>query len=641
MKKTTTLISAVSIFTVALVILFSCEKDKAPKPPTGNTNKIIFTVINTDSVSYRSASFSCSINTLGGQNIQQHGFCWDTQENPDITKNKTELGTMTNPGEFSSDLSSLQPNTKYYIKAYVTFDDFAIYSLQTMFTTNPIGTPSVITSEVANITAFSAQSGGNVTANDGSDVTARGVCWSTTQNPTISDSHTTDGTGMGGFTSELTELENNDTYYLRAYATNSAGTAYGSEKSFTTEDGLPEITTAEITNVTANSAQSGGNITDDGGSSITARGVCWSTTQNPIISDSHTANGSGLGSFISEVTELEFNTTYYLRAYATNVAGTTYGPEKSFTTEDGLPEIITAEIANITASSAQSGGNITDNGGFSITARGVCWSTSQNPTISNSHTTDGTGMGGFTSDITGLTTGVKYYVRAYATNSTGTAFGNQLSFTTFWLCGSQITYMDQNYNTVLIGDQCWMAENLNVGTRINGSQNMSDNGTIEKYCYDDNEAYCNEYGGLYQWDEMMQYAINLDVQGICPDGWRLPTDDEWIILEGTVDSQYGVSSSEWDGQGWRGYDAGKNLKSTSGWYSNGNGTDTFGYSVLPGGCRYSNGYLSYLTFSAYFWSSGEYNSDGAWGRHLYYFGDEVYRYNYSKSYGFSVRCLKD
>jgi len=434
MKKQTSLITTASIFTIALFVLFSCEKDKAPQPPSGNNNKITFAVINTNSISYRSASITCSIDTLGGQNIYQHGFCWDTQENPDITKDKTELGTMNNAGVFTNDLTDLQPNTKYYIKAYVTFNYFTIYSKQATFTTNPLSSPTVTTDEVTNITAISAVSGGNITDDGGSSITARGVCWSTSQNPTIIDSHTTDGAGTGSFTSEITGLEFSTNYYVRSYATNNVSTSYGSENSFTTNDGIPDLATTEITNITINSAVSGGNITDDGGFSITNRGVCWSTTQNPTISDSHTTDGIGTGSYTSELSELDINTNYYVRAYATNSIGTAYGIEKNFTTNDGLPEITTTEITNITANSAVSGGNITDNGGFSITARGVCWSTSQNPTITDSHTTDGNGTGIFTSNITDLTGGDTYHVRAYATNNIGTAYGNQISFIA-WQCG--------------------------------------------------------------------------------------------------------------------------------------------------------------------------------------------------------------
>ncbi len=626
MKKQLFLISSVSIL---IIILFSCEKDKVPEPPTGNTNKITFAEITINSIYAHNASFTCSIDMLANNSIQQHGFCWDTQENPDITKDKTELGTMSNAGEFSDDLTDLQPDTKYYIKAYITFNDFTIYSEQLTFTTNPLGSPSVTTNEVINITAISAQCGGNITDDAGSAITDRGVCWNTSHNPTINDYITHDGTGTGSYSSEITELDINSNYYVRAYATNSVGTAYGSEKSFITNDGIPDLTTTEITNITINSAVSGGNITDDGGFSITNRGVCWSTSQNPTINDNHTTDGIGTGSYTSELSELDINTNYYVRAYATNSIGTAYGLEKSFTTNDGLPEITTTEITNITANSAVSGGNITDNGGFSITARGVCWSISQNPTITDNHTTDGTGTGIFTSNITDLTGGDTYYVRAYATNNIGTAYGNQISFIT-WQCGSQITYMGQNYNTVLIGTQCWMKENLNVGTRINGYEEMSDNGTIEKYCYDNNVSNCYEYGGLYQWDEMMQYTTQQGTQGICPDSWHIPTDDEWTTLTDFL----GGSSI-----------AGGKMKEagTAHWNSPNTGaTNSSGFTGLPGGYRgFSSGSFDNLGNNGHWWSSSEYSSSHAWGRCLSYNNYGVGRGTDYEVFGFSVRCVKD
>jgi len=199
----------------------------------------------------------------------------------------------------------------------------------------------------------------------------------------------------------------------------------------------------------------------------------------------------------------------------------------------------------------------------------------------------------------------------------------------------------QTYNTVQIGDQCWMAENLNIGTMINGSEEMTDNSVIEKYCYDNSTANCDEYGGLYEWNEAMQYTTAPGVQGVCPAGWYIPIDDEWKILEGTVDSQYPVGDPIWNNIGWRGYDAGLNLKSTNGWNYNGNGSGLYNYEALPGGCRYYNGNFYNLTYTTYFWSSSEDGTSTAWERILYYNNDDVSRYNDNKSYGFSVRCLQD
>jgi hypothetical protein len=290
---------------------------------------------------------------------------------------------------------------------------------------------TVTTTAASSILAVTASSGGNVTADGGGTVTARGVCWSTSSNPTIANSKTIDGSGTGSFSSSLTGLSPSTTYYIRAYATNGAGTAYGNQVSFATIN-YPTVTTTSISAITQTTASSGGNVTSDGGTGVTARGVCWNTSPNPTTANSKTTDGSGTGSFTSSLSGLSSGTTYYVRAYATSNAGTSYGTELSFTTTTVVvPTITTTSISNITGTTASGGGNVTSDGGASVTARGVCWSTSTNPTTANSKTTDGTGTGSFTSSLTGLTRDVTYYVRAYATNSAGTAYGNQVSFTTF------------------------------------------------------------------------------------------------------------------------------------------------------------------------------------------------------------------
>ena len=308
-----------------------------------------------------------------------------------------------------------------------------------------------------------------------------------------------------------------------------------------------------------------------------------------------------------------------------------------------MPTVTTDNTTNITATTVTSGGDVTYDGGAPVTARGVCWSTSTNPTLSDSYTTDGTGEGTFVSNITGLTFNTQYYVRAYATNSKGTSYGDEKTFTTLFPCAgiTSFVYEGQTYNTVKIGSQCWMKENLNVGTRIDGANNQSNNGTIEKYCYNDDNANCNTYGGLYQWNEMMQYTTTQGVQGICPSGWHLPTDNEWKILEGTVDSQYPVGDPEWDDTSYRGYDAGKNLKSTSGWYNNGNGVNSSGFTALPGGYRNVSGSFYALTVYGYFWSSSEDSGTEAWFRILNYDHDQVARNISDKTNGRPIRCLKD
>ena len=194
--------------------------------------------------------------------------------------------------------------------------------------------PVVTTSNVTEITQTTALTGGNVTSDGHAAVTSRGVCWNSSGNPTVSNSKTSDGTGTGSFTSSLTQLTPGTNYYVKAYATNSEGTSYGSQISFNSNPiVLATLTTTTIGSITSTTAVSGGNITDDGGGTITARGVCWSKTQNPTTTDSNTTDGTGTGSFTSNLTGLNVSTTYYVRAYATNRAGTAYGDEKSFTTD--------------------------------------------------------------------------------------------------------------------------------------------------------------------------------------------------------------------------------------------------------------------------------------------------------------------
>ena len=194
---------------------------------------------------------------------------------------------------------------------------------------------TISTISATNISNTSVTINGEVKYDGGSTVIQRGVCWSTNQNPTIADNITSNGSGSGSFTSYITSLNANTTYYSRAYATNGVGTAYGNQINFTTTNisgSLPTLTTVSASNVTNNSAVSGGNITSDGGSTVTQRGVCWSTNQNPTIADNITTNGSGSGSFTSSITSLNSNTTYYSRAYATNGVGTAYGNQINFTT---------------------------------------------------------------------------------------------------------------------------------------------------------------------------------------------------------------------------------------------------------------------------------------------------------------------
>jgi uncharacterized protein (TIGR02145 family) len=201
-----------------------------------------------------------------------------------------------------------------------------------------------------------------------------------------------------------------------------------------------------------------------------------------------------------------------------------------------------------------------------------------------------------------------------------------------------VDYGGQVYNTIQIFSQCWLKENLNVGQMINGVIDQADNGTIEKYCNNNEPDSCTKYGGYYQWWEVMQYTTRQGARGICPPGWHVPMDDEWKVLEGAVDSEYGIGHPIWDfpDEGSHGYDAGTNLKTTSGWYANGNGLDPFGFSALPGG-YFSHG----IGTSASWWTSTEKDSAYTWGHALNDWQPIVYTGSMFKERGYSVRCLRD
>ena len=192
--------------------------------------------------------------------------------------------------------------------------------------------PEVATTVVSDITQTTATCFSEVTYDGGASVTEMGFCWSTDSEPTINDTHASCGEGIGGFTTHITDLDISTTYHVRSYAVNYAGIGYGNEISFTTTAFPPIVITSDVTDITPTYATCGGVVTYDGGTSVTDRGICWSTEPEPTISGSHVSCGEGTGAFSGLITGLSINTDYYVRSYAVNSAGTSYGHEVSFTT---------------------------------------------------------------------------------------------------------------------------------------------------------------------------------------------------------------------------------------------------------------------------------------------------------------------
>ncbi len=406
-------------------------------------------------------------------------------------------------------------------------------------------------------------------------------------------------------------------------------------------DQVPAVTTTAVFNITESSATSGGNITENYDSPVTARGVCWGTDSNPDVSGNKTIDGLGIGPFESNITGLVPGQVYYVRAYATNASGNGYGSSIQFTTlgnQAQVPSVTTTIVTSITTNSAISGGEITSDNGSTVTSRGVCWSTSPSPTINDSKTIDGTGIGSFQSNLTGLSTEQSYYVRAYATNAAGTGYGNALQFQT--LAGSStVTDGDGNtYNTVTIGTQVWLKENLittkyNDGTSIPHEENGQgwQHMTTPAYTwYDDNyDEIGSVYGALYNW-YVTDPASNGN-KNICPAGWHVPSKSEVELLTEYLGGS-GVAGGKLKEEGSDHWDA-----------PNVGATNESGFTALGSGGIGAN-YSWNLRKATAFWTTTERETNEDWS---YYFGsitrqnDNAGTSSAPKWHGTALRCVKD
>ena len=817
-------------------------------------------------VTQNSFTVNGKVLTDGNSTITQRGFVYGIDHNPSISNYSVNSGTGT--GTFTSTITGLDAGITYYVRAFATNENGTFYGNEVAATTTattPSALPSVTTITVTNITTSEATVKGAVTSDGGENVTQRGFVYDTLPNPTTSSTVAYHGTGTGQFSNLLSSLHSGKTYYVRAFATNSIGTAYGNELTFTLNvptpvpgdaipcPGAPTVTDHEgnVYNTvqigtqcwtkenlrTTTSPSTGTYLIPPAGTTYTysgkqafwynndsatyaprnygllynwnaaldtfntaygelsvnptmgdfnvsfmgnRRGICpagwhlpsgeeWVTLTDYLNSheeyrsgglDGYVAkalasandwySGSVLGdnpegnnvtgfsavpaghcffssfdgvsgdAFFWSSTQRGSNyaTICNLVAHSavvewfidcvTNIGcsvrclrDTTGGSEPTAT----LPTVTTGTVSDVTATTATCGGEVTSDGGAEVIERGVCWSVSENPTTADNHTTDGTGLGTFTSNITNLTVGITYYVRAYATNSMGTAYGEEMSFTTTSGTATQdgrpcpgtptVTDHEGNvYNTVQIGNQCWMRDNLRTTTSpstgtylippaspgFDGevSSGYTYTGKQARWKYNDSVTYAPmNYGLLYNWNAAVdtfntaygETSVNNDHnnalsvtfnghrKGICPEGWHLPSDEEWTQLTNYVSSvpeyQCGGSSSN----------IAKALASmTEWWYSddevpeidscsvviNLNSNNATGFGAVPVNCSCTaeedlDEWFDAFGDHAYFWSSTQLASGPsyAYGRCLLYYGTNVLRNNGSKKHGFSVRCLRD
>ena len=680
-------------------------------------------------------SMEASVLADGGAEVTARGVCWGNEPHPTTSSGHAACGAGI--GDFSVTVDTLTPGVTYYVRAYATNSVGTAYGAEVTFVMPaPAFPPTVNTGSqfLALTEGFEGSISGWIIIDSDGD----GNYWKRTNQSHHSDSYciwsasfdynsnqsltpdnyliTPDITiptgvspvltfwyrgyedqpyyakehflvkvGHAGastaddFNTQVLEVTSTNEYLqatvdLSAYVGQTIRLAFvhtnSTDKSYLCIDdvevGVAGAGANIVSDVTATTAVCGGYVSADGGATVTARGVCWSTSPNPTVGDSHTNDGSGTGSFTSNITGLSANTTYYVRAYATNSAGTSYGSQVSFTTMEALPVVTTSAVSAINVSgtdiTATCGGDVTDAGAYEVTVRGVCWSTNQNPTISDSYTTDGNGLGSFVSSLTDLSSGTTYYVRAYATNSAGTVYGNQVSFILPVVddksCPEARTVTDHEgnvYATVKIGDQCWMRENLrtttspktgtylvNTANRNSLSISSSFGSKVAHWYYNDSATYAPKgYGLLYNWcaamdtanpsnymevptpsntsgnNEAFSFSVSGNHRGICPAGWHLPSFPEWNTLTSNVSS-----ASDFNGG--------------SDWTTTPNNTS--GFTALP--AKKFGNFNFQSDERAYFWCSTQ-NNDNVKARCLYSTISGNTLAFEDKSQGLSVRCLRD
>lgn len=330
------------LFLLVLIAFAGCNKDKehASRQPKV-TNEEVTTTSNSATISWM-VDFPGSIHT--GIEI---GLTEDLVD-------ARIIEASNHNAVYSVSIDSLMPMTNYYYRQ-VVWNSYKRYEFDTQNFTTKAGLPIVETLEVTEITRTTAVCGGKIISNSGAEIIECGICWATVPNPTIDADHIVAEDGQDIFTLEMSELMPEIRYYVRAYAKNSVGFVYGNEVSFVTGDAvLPSVTTLDVADITWTTAKGGGNVTDDGDAEITERGICWSTSHNPTTNESHANSGTGTGSFTVNMTGLTANTTYYVRAYAINSAGTSYGSEVSFTTAQ-IPTYTISVSANPTNGGTVSG----------------------------------------------------------------------------------------------------------------------------------------------------------------------------------------------------------------------------------------------------------------------------------------------
>jgi len=615
-------------------------------------------------ITHEAALLNGEVTFDGHTNITGAGFCYSLTADPEIGgSGSTQVVANTYPshiGSFSAALLGLTANTTYHVRAYATNIAGTAFGNDITFIT--LDVPQVTTlATVTHLAKDSAVCGGNVTFNGNTAITARGICFSNTnQTPTIADAIVS-ATIDNNYTVTLKNLTANTTYYFRAYATNSVGTSYGDVYHFITYD-VPAVTTNSAVATSNTEATCVGQVTFDGNTDIIAQGICYATTANPDLTNSSVSSAVTNNPFTVSITGLTQGTTYHVRAYARNSEGVSYGADMTFSTFT-FPSVTTGDYSNISYATATGAGNVTNANGGTVTTRGVRFSTSSTMTTPINNTDSQVGLGSYTVNASSLADNTLYYYQAYAINQYGTGYGEIKSFTTlpainqsgcdFGTAISSVSDGTYSYGVMRIGNQCWMKSNLrgSHGLSLHVSEFLDPFNYREHNSYSlpnsgmagDNGTNNESYGYLYDWYGAtgLTSSSSNQVQGICPTGWHIPSAAEWNTMTQFV---YSYGRYQCDGN------IAKALASTSGWSNSSNScaignsqsnNNSTGFNAFPAGYWWGTAYSYEKT--AGFWTTSEndafvisYNSsNGSFSSSASQF------FGTASNPQFSVRCVRN
>jgi uncharacterized protein (TIGR02145 family) len=496
------------------------------------------------------------------------------------------------------------------------------------FACNEAKVPVVTTNVVTEISTTTAVSGGIITDDGGGTIMAKGVCWDTLGRPKINDSLTIDTVGSFSFTSHLSGLLPNTTYYVKAYATNIAGTGYGNLETFTTLGGEPSASALDATNIEPHSVTLNGTVTPNlllttvefEYGTTTSYGNKVSSAQSPVTGDTSVA-------VTAEITDLNPGITYHFRIKAENSLGTIYSSDMTFTTAGKVPDAETETVTSLKLNTVTLNGSVNPN--YLSTSVVFEWGTSAsygNTSTPVQNTFTGNIPVNISADLTELIPGTTYHYRIKATNELGTTYGNDTIFKTYVVEDSDHNF----YYSVTIGTQTWMQENLKTthykdATAIPAVTDNTawKNLTTPGYCWYNNDepAYKTVYGALYNWHTVKTGKL-------CPAGWHIPTNPEWI----TLTNYLGGESL-----------AGNKLKEAGSehWGDLNNGTNETGFTALPGGSRKDDGSFADYGSAGFWWSASTVLPTSSYYAVLYNNSGSLVRAGNSNVYGYSVRCIKD